>query len=175
MVTFLPLKLCQYLGKNSQNVKKKRWHYMGNFLYFPCDSQSCLGNSLWMDWEQCIMSDGKGFWDKGSTKLLYDDQELIFLLKLRYLSFVSWHFDIVKCLGWVPLSKLPMIKINHLIYQFNALLFSLLCLGCKDKDILPIIGRENMAFKWSSFYYVAVKIQQLKIKRAIAGGRSITN
>lgn len=89
------------------------------------------------------MSDGEGFWGKGSTKLLYDDRELMFLLKLYYLSFVSRRFDIVKCLGRVPLSKLPMIKINHLIYQFNAILFSLPCLGCKDKDILLIIGREN--------------------------------
>lgn len=35
------------------------------------------------------MSDGKGLRDKGSTKLLYDDQELMFLLKLYYLGFVS--------------------------------------------------------------------------------------
>lgn len=144
MVTFLPLKLCRCLGKNSQNVKKKNgditWE---TFCTSPCNSQSCLGSSLWVGWEQYIMSDGQGFWGKGSMKLLYDDRELMFLLKLYYLSFVSQHFDIVKCLGWVPLSKLPMIKINHLINQFNALLFSLPCLGCKDKDILLIIGREN--------------------------------
>lgn len=109
----------------------------------PCNSQSCLGSSLWVDWEQSIMSDGEGFWGKGSRKLLYNDWEVMLLWKLCYLSFVSRCFDIVKCLGQVPLSKLHMIKINHLIYQFNALLFTLPCLGCKDKDILLIIGREN--------------------------------
>lgn len=119
------------------------------------------------------MSDGKGFGDKGSTKLLYNDQELMFLLKLYYLSFVSWCFDIVKCLCQVPYSKLPMIKINHLIYQFNALLFSLPFLCCKDKNILLIIGMEtgHMAFNNKAFCYVAVKIQQLKIKRAITKGK----
>lgn len=85
MVTFLPLKLCWCLGKDSQNEKKKigdiTWE---TFCSSPCDSQSCLDSSLWEDWEQCIMSDGKGFRARGSTELLYGDQELIFVLKLHY-------------------------------------------------------------------------------------------
>lgn len=86
MVTFLPLKLCWGLGKDSQNVKKKKkkigditWE---TFCSSSCNSQSCLDRSLWVAWEQCIISDSKGFRGRGSTKLLYGDQELSFLLKL---------------------------------------------------------------------------------------------
>lgn len=84
MVTFLPLKLCWCLGKDSQNEKKIGDITWETFCSSPCDSQSCLDSSLWVDWEQCIMSDGKGFRARGSTELLYGDQELIFVLKLHY-------------------------------------------------------------------------------------------
>lgn len=74
MVTFLPLKLCWCLGKDSQNEKKNigdiTWE---TFCSSSCDSQSCLDSSLWVDWEQCIMSDGKGFRARESTELLYGD------------------------------------------------------------------------------------------------------
>ena len=102
IVTFLPLKPCWGLGKNSQNVKKKKKKKNGDITWetvcsSPYNSQSCSDSSLWEDWEQCIVSDGKGLRGKGSMKMLYDNKELMFPLKLYYLSCVSWCFDIEKC------------------------------------------------------------------------------
>lgn len=81
MVTFLPLKLCWCLGKDSQNEKKKNGDITGEiFCSSPCNSQSCLDSSLWMDWEQ-RWQEIHEWWqeiqDRESRKLLSGDKEMI--------------------------------------------------------------------------------------------------